>query len=371
MPRKSHRQDIVKFILKEVEAHPRDIVALGVKKFNVTPMTMNRYLKRLISERIINATGLTKAREYKLNNFCDELLEFIVTPKMQEEVIWRQHLLHYFESVKNNIINLFQYGISEMLNNVLEHSDTKKFTVQITRNARKINIKITDFGIGIFEKIRLSSDLEDARHALLELSKGKFTTDPNNHSGEGIFFTSRMFDKFSILSNGLFYSRTLQDDDEWLIEVLDKSEKAIGTTITFEINTDATHTAAEIFKKYQDDDFSFARTHVPVRLARYANEQLVSRSQAKRILARFDKFSEVILDFQDVAEIGQAFADEIFRVFKNKYPNIKIIITNTTPEIIQMIKHVEPKNTWESSADYSIKIKNADYGVQEPFIRWG
>ena len=38
----------------------------------------------------------------------------------------------------------------------------------------------------------------DKRQALFELSKGKFTTDPSRHSGEGVFFTSRMFDDFEI-----------------------------------------------------------------------------------------------------------------------------------------------------------------------------
>jgi len=36
------------------------------------------------------------------------------------------------------------------------------------------------------------------------LAKGKLTTDPKRHSGEGIFFSSRMFDEFDILSGGVF-----------------------------------------------------------------------------------------------------------------------------------------------------------------------
>jgi hypothetical protein len=44
-----------------------------------------------------------------------------------------------------------------------------------------------DHGVGIFEKIMKHFNLADAREALLELSKGKLTSDPRNHSGEGIF----------------------------------------------------------------------------------------------------------------------------------------------------------------------------------------
>jgi hypothetical protein len=86
------------------------------------------------------------------------------------------------------------------------------------------------------------------------------------------------------------------------------------------------------------DDFSFSKTHVPVKLAKYGNESLVSRSQAKRVLKRFDRFEEVMLDFQGVETIGQAFSDEIFRVFRRKNPGIRLISVNTTPEIKQMIQ---------------------------------
>lgn len=46
---------------------------------------------------------------------------------------------------------------------------------------------------------------------------------------------------------------------------------------------------------------------------------LDSRSQAKRLLARVDKFKKVIFDFDDVEPIGQAFADEVFCVFAKQH----------------------------------------------------
>ena len=54
----------------------------------------------------------------------------------------------------------------------------------------------------------------------------------------------------------------------------------------------------------------------------------LSCSQAKRIF----------LDFEEVKTIGYGFADEIFRVYKNKNPDIQIIPTNTNPKIEFMIK---------------------------------
>jgi hypothetical protein len=58
-------------------------------------------------------------------------------------------------------------------------------------------IVIYDEGEGIFKKIQRELGLLDARHSVLEISKGKLTTDPDNHTGEGVFFSSRMFDDFA------------------------------------------------------------------------------------------------------------------------------------------------------------------------------
>ncbi len=61
-------------------------------------------------------------------------------------------------------------------------------------------------------------------------------------------------------------------------------------------------TPEDVFRRYasEEDDYGFTKTVVPVRLAREGSEQLVSRSQAKRLLARVDRFATVILDFSGV-----------------------------------------------------------------------
>ena len=85
------------------------------------------------------------------------------------------------------------------------------------------------------------------------------------------------------------------------------------------------------------DDYAFNKTVVPVRLAQYGNERLVSRSQAKRLLAGMEKFKIVVFDFTAVEMIGQAFADQVFRVFPGQYPEIKLISLNENQEVKQMI----------------------------------
>lgn len=76
----------------------------------------------------------------------------------------------------------------------------------VFRDTCIVLIGIRDDGEGIFKKLTRLCNLPDERQALIELSKGKLTTDPDNHSGEGIFFTFRAFDVFMIDSKELQFS---------------------------------------------------------------------------------------------------------------------------------------------------------------------
>jgi anti-sigma regulatory factor (Ser/Thr protein kinase) len=341
MARKSRENsEISTFIVRNVTTHAGDIAALTAQAFNVTRVTANRYLDRLVSQGLLEAKGKTRARKYTLRNYVEEEISFPVTPQLEENVVWMEKVLPLMEGIPKNVLDICQYGFTEMVNNVIDHSESSDCSIFVEINALSVHIAIRDYGIGIFDKIKQACGLSDPRHALLELSKGKLTTDPSKHTGEGIFFTSRMFQKFDIMSGELFYSRFMEHDDEWLIEVEDRKKATKGTLIYLTIPTGVTYSARDVFKKYEDEDHGFVRTHVPVRLARYDTEQLVSRSQARRVLARFNRFTEVLLDFKDVGTIGQAFADEIFRVFKNEHPEVEIIPLRTSPEVQEVIDHV-------------------------------
>ena len=84
---------------------------------------------------------------------------------------------------------------------------------------------------------------------------------------------------------------------------------------------------------------------MPVFLARYGDENLVSRSQARRLLLRLDLFSDILFDFQDVSMIGQGFADEVFRVYQSHHPGSTLNWANATPEIERMIRRAQTGST--------------------------
>lgn len=55
------------------------------------------------------------------------------------------------------------------------------------------------------------------------------------------------------------------------------------------------------------------------------------------LLARVDRFKIVIFDFEGIDQIGQAFADELFRVFNNRHPEIQLYFIKAKPDVEHMI----------------------------------
>lgn len=359
MARKSRENpEIIDFILENVRRNPGNIATLTANHFEVTRVTANRYLSKLVERGALSADGETKARRYELKNEIDKTFELQLAPDTAEHIVWRELILPLLKDLPQNALEILEYGTNEMINNVIDHSEGKAFSIRLQRNALGVEIWITDSGVGIFKKIARECKLSDEREAILELSKGKLTTDPTRHTGEGIFFTSRMFQEFQIHSGRLWYSHEFRDGEDWLMEVESSDHQRTGTWVVLRLHSSVSYTVREVFSRYEVDEDGygrFARTHVPVRLALYPNEQLVSRSQARRVLSRFDKFTEVLLDFKNVPTIGQAFADEIFRVFKNSHSEVSIIPIRTSSEVKDVIERAQRNQAPDQPGLFDLK----------------
>jgi anti-sigma regulatory factor (Ser/Thr protein kinase) len=336
-------EKVRQFIISKVEGHPGDIAAITAKRFDLSRQAVNRHLSLLVKEDALEARGATRSRTYKLKRDQVWLGEFEVTPDLAEDVIWRTEVEPRISGLPENVLDLWHYSFTEIFNNAIDHSESARIAVEINRTAAVTDIMVKDDGVGIFRKIQQELGLLDERHSVLELAKGKLTTDPANHTGEGIFFTSRMVDKFDILSGGVFFTHDIAEDEDWALET---SSNSSGTFVFMRVNNHTSRTCARVFRKFTTgDDLGFSKTIVPVELAQYGDELLVSRSQAKRMLARIDRFTSVVFDFEGVSSIGQAFSDQVFRVFANAHPHIELSIVNENAAVGAMIKRVTAAKT--------------------------
>ena len=326
---------IRKYIIEHVEKHPIDIAKVTAEHFDVTRQAVNKHLNRLVAEEAITKTGNTRARVYKLRPIVTWRKDYAISDALAEDVVWREDIAMKLGQMPDKVLNIWHYGFTEMFNNAIDHSAGTRISVDLEKTAVSTQIAIYDDGVGIFRKIQAQLGLLDERHAVLELAKGKLTTDPARHTGEGIFFTSRVFDDFEILSGGVYFSHRFGTKEDWILE---REKASSGTVVWMKLNNHTARTLKKVFDQFTSgDDYGFSKTVVPVKLAQYGDDTLVSRSQAKRLLVRIDRFKTVMLDFKGVESIGQAFADEIFRVFTNAHPGVELIELHANPDVQQMI----------------------------------
>lgn len=328
-------EEIRSFILDLAENNATKLIPQTMNKFEITRQAVFQHLQHLIKQDMLIHTN---HGVYELRPQEEWSETLTISSNSEEDVVWREKISPRIGNLPDNALDIWYYGFTEMFNNVVDHSDSHDVLIKIRKTAQTTQMDIADYGVGIFNKIKNAMGLLDERHAVIELTKGKLTTDPTSHSGEGIFFTSRMFDAFYILSGEVFLSHTYGEEEEWILQ---NSAKQNGTWVSLKLKNNTARTKKEIYDNFSDDDYGFTKTVVPVRLAQYGNEKLISRSQAKRLLERIDRFKTVLLDFAEVETIGQAFADEVFRVFVNAHPNIDIIPIRTNNDVLQMINRAK------------------------------
>ena len=333
--------EIRQFILEHVQEHPHDIGALTAQTFGISRQGVHRHLHSLQQQQLLCVSGTTRKR-YTLRPLVHWMHTYILSANEAEDLIWRRDIRPLLGALPENVLDIWQYGFTEIFNNAIEHSAGQTVVLSVDQTAIDTKIAILDDGEGIFKKLTREFGLEDERHAVLELAKGKVTTDPAHHTGEGIFFTSRMFDSFRIWAGNVFFTHTPAEaaDEEPLDWVHEEHRSSEGTTVFMELHNHASRTSKEVFDRFTSGgDYGFTKTIVPVHLARYGDEKLVSRSQAKRLLAGIDRFKVVFLDFEGVDTIGQAFADEVFRVFIDEHPQIEVFAANVKTPVQHMIGH--------------------------------
>lgn len=326
---------IQQFILDNVAKHPGDIASVLADKFNFSRQRAHHYLSREVKDGTLIKTGRTRWTQYFLSN--GNYIEFIekIEPGIAEDKIWSKYVKPIVFGCTENIYRICAYGFTEIVNNAIDHSNGSTIFSDVEIKNDILTIRVIDNGVGIFNKIKKALNLDSVKESILHLSKGKFTTDPSNHTGEGIFFTSRMFDKFSIYSSDMYY--TFKNED-WFLSPEKNEEFGQGTLIQMEISLKSKIIPQEIFDRFTDQEIGFGKTIVAVALSADPNDPHVSRSQAKRLLMGLEKFKTIVLDFKGVKSVGQAFVDEVFRVFQNEHPDIKIHYVNADEEVESMIK---------------------------------
>ncbi len=320
------------YLLEKIVQKQSSFVQKTAENFGVTPATVYKYLDQLESEGIVKKIkrgtyALIETRYSFRVDRDDQLFK-------SEDLIFAQYIRPLLSSYSENVMKNWGYLCSEMLNNAIEHAQAERLEIEIAQDEFNTTVQIADDGIGIFENIRSFLGLETCEEAMGELFKGKLTTNAERHSGEGIFFSSRLADEFMIFSSGLVFTHNRFDDDALLRKMPKK-----GTVVRMTLSNHSRKEAKDVFEQYADSDNGFTRTRIPV--LQYFETDPISRSQAKRLCSRLERFREVEFDFEGIGWIGQGFAHQVFVVFQNDHPDIKLIPLNMNEDVAKMYRHVK------------------------------
>jgi anti-sigma regulatory factor (Ser/Thr protein kinase) len=305
----------------------------------VTRQAAHYHLRRMVESGLLIAEGARRSSRYrhKAQHSSSYALE-----GLSENEVWgneRSALRQIDPDILDtpNLVQILNFAFTEMVNNAIDHSRGSTVDVRWFLGHEQVAFEIEDDGVGAFASIRQSRGLADDFQAVGELSKGKQTTDPAHHSGLGIYFTSRMVGHFAISANQLVWTVNNEIDD-FAIGWLDKPRT--GTLVRCEIGRDTPITPKDVYAGLSDPVSSrFNKTTIHVALFREGD--FVSRTEAKLIGARLEGFEVVELDFTGIDQIGQGFADELFRVWVSEHPTSRLVPVKANPAVMAMIAAVQ------------------------------
>lgn len=302
---------------------------------------VSRVLAQLKDEGRIVARKSGRLVYYRVVDYVLGLEENLKLKGLKEDEIWERVRANrdFVGEMSERVENILYFAFTEMLNNAIDHSRSGVGYVRVWQEEEKYKFIVRDKGVGVFRNLMTKKKIRDEIEAIQELVKGKQTTAPRRHSGEGIFWVTKIADRFSLKSYGYEY---VVDNELGDYTIKKNEKKMVGTEVYFEIKEDTQKSLQKLFEKFALDhtQYSFDTTEIPVKLFE-AGDVWISRSQAKRVLFGLEKYKKIILDFKGIEVIGQGFADEIFRVFEIAHPEIVIEAINMTPSVEILVRRAE------------------------------
>ncbi len=310
------------------------------ERLGITRRHAGRLLRRLAAAQWLVAEGSPRRPVWR-PGALRQVVQSYALEGLQEDLPWKRDFAPYFE-VPPAVRRMAQHAFTELLNNAVDHSGGQRVTVSMRQTPLQLQLLVSDDGCGVFERVGQDFAIEDPQLAMLELSKGKLSSNPKRHRGHGLFFTSRLGDVFDIHANAAAFQCRSWDARSWLAT---RPVNRQGSTVYVAINLDTVRTLDAVLRAHSGDaqSYSFDRTRVPLHLLGLANGDgmaLASRADARRVTARLAQFSCAEIDFAGITDIGQGFADELFRVFREQHPALELVPVGMAPQVAAMVRSV-------------------------------
>ncbi|HWH32921.1 MAG TPA: DUF4325 domain-containing protein [Egibacteraceae bacterium] len=335
-----HVRDVKGVIRDLLDRHGRIrarevLEALG---HGISRQAVHAHLRAMIDAGEVQKSGVGKATWYEP---AVAFARTYATEDLDESAVWSdvRAAVPLLRDLGEPADGTMAYVFTKMVNNAIDHSGSPTVTVRARLDAPSIVVDVEDAGVGLFAKVASALESATLLEAAQRLMVGKFTTWPERHTGEGIFFSSRSVDVFVAEANGLRWTVDNERED-WAIGEVDPRT---GTLVRLALDPARARPLAEVFSRFTDlEDHRFDRTRVVVKMLD-AGVRFVSRSEAKRLVAELEPFDHVVLDFAGVTEVGQGFVDELFRVWAGAHPQKELQPANMSDAVRFMVQRGRPR----------------------------
>ena len=333
MPR-TMLSDLTTWITEAALRHPLDLAAHVAERRGIgrtaaraalTKLQVHHWLRQVgTPRRPRHVPGLLRqvVRRYPLQGLC-------------EDQPWAQDFAPNFD-LPDAVAQMVHHAFSELLNNAIGHSGGSSVTVSMRQTPVQVQLLVSDDGRGIFDVIGEAFGINDPALAMLELAKGKLSSQPDRHTGRGLFYTAKLADVFDLHANNAAFQQREWQRDQWQ---RGRPASPRGTAVYVAICLDTERTLDAVLRRYSLDGagYGFERTVVPLQLITAPQQGLSSRAQAQRVAARLGEFRRAELDFEGLADVGHAFADELFHVFGAGHPGVQLVPLNMAPRVAEMV----------------------------------
>jgi winged helix-turn-helix DNA-binding protein len=212
---RSQTESIREYILDCVASSPRSVARQVAQAYGISRQAANRHLDALVESGTIEQTGHTRSREYRL--LCTSLLnrEVRVTPVLDPERLWDDHIASVLAGDRVSVRDLCRGAFGELVRNVIEHARASWINVAFSTTARHVDIAIADDGRGIFSRVAERIGGASPRETALLWSRHANALSVD-FPGSKLSLLGRNFEAFTVTSSGVVLSFD-SASDEWTV----------------------------------------------------------------------------------------------------------------------------------------------------------
>lgn len=314
--------------------HGDDLVAHVMARTGLNRRGTQELLAALVESRWLDRSGTPRRPVYRPGPLRQVVKRYPLAG-LQEDLPWANDVAPCI-ALSPNVARLAQHAFTELLNNAVDHSDGQNVAVSIRQSATHLQMLVSDDGCGLFDRISKTFHIGEPSLAMLELSKGRLTSQPDRHCGQGLFFVARMADVFELHANQHSFQRRSWGRTGWQPG---RPAPHSGTSAFVAIALDTDRTVQQVLQAHSVDgaSYAFETTSVPLQLLTGHQVGLESRAQARRVAHRLTAFRRADLDFSGIDEVGPAFADELFRVYARAHPEVSLQPVGCGPRVNSML----------------------------------